>query len=1240
MVTFALFRFCFAKLLLRLSVCTFVVLFSCCGTETSAQIPAQTQVQSQSQSQIEPPNEQDKKNVLMQQNDSKKIDKNHNNHNITTDYGMISTVSNHNLVQNLHDVSEIDSQSVTDVSAFHQYAYRAQLTGQESPPRSSHLPQLPPLGGQAQTQTQEQTQAQTQPAQEQIQVSPGKERGSLTRESKATDGQPQSQKIWNDWAFSTPVTLNCNEYRLFHDTETGNDYFNDGNVNDTRQMTAGAVNTAVDANINAQTNGNSNELIGTFTAPSAISLMVNEAGNNQQQHVSSIWNQYQQVQDQQQQQQQHPQSFYQDNMVNLDLNLVNNGNTQSSCNPVTTQIVQGVDNVSRAQTAGVTPERRQQEQYRLDFHNLQSMQDFPSISGNFGALNNYGDSMQQAGGNINVTQNEGQTGGVQEVVQEVVQQQMQQMQQMQETQQQVEELQQQVESDGGTRQVTGQVTGRGQQGTDPMQFPFDQTQALAPAMNTMTAGVSSGTVNNSIDMRSPVTNVNINMHGNMNGNMNGNNNGNINLTKVNNMNNMNDMNSLNNVNNMNNVSNISTMSNMSSSMNEMAGITNYNYSPNMNEMNNQYYNYAGATGNNDHANINPDVNGATVRMTNGVGAAAGYDTNFYDGYSGASGYFNNYPTAQFSPDRFYAGGDMNDMNSMNMNSMMFGSGTNMNDVNNLSMSMNLTTTNNNNGGYNVSYDNINNGASSYDARYITSEISPIRNDYTTYETANVDTSYHDDNHNSTNNKSQHSKYHYNYKHSKRGKFSKRGSGNNNNNNKYDKYDKHGQHGQHQHSQQQQQQQSQSQSQSQSRGNGSSGEYIDLKMVKTKDLAFTPEITLGHCIKQEMILTFAKDQYGSRFIQKQLEMATMDEKNSILRQIDDNILELCENVFGNYIIQKLFEYGSNKHKIILAEKLIGKVYYLSKSMYGCRVIQKAFECLSNNPKSNNKLMTQLLRELHGHTEDCIVDPNGNHVIQKCIAVMPNKRDINFIIETFVPRNSADSTDVDEGKDPKDSKIFEYSVHPYGCRVIQRLLEYCSLKQQKTLLKEILKLVTELSKDQYGNYVIQHVLEHDKTPNGGEARFKIIQIVANNMLYMSKNKFGSNVVEKAFIFAKEDGNERDMLVDGMIGDINGQNGVNSPLRYMVSDQFGNYVVQKVLDVVNEEQRIRLFRKIKELVPNLAMSTYGVHIISKMEKLRGKNENMHGSQGNNTRHGSGRHSHSHSHSHSHPHHSRSHH
>ncbi|KAG1466296.1 hypothetical protein G6F56_004714 [Rhizopus delemar] len=315
-----------------------------------------------------------------------------------------------------------------------------------------------------------------------------------------------------------------------------------------------------------------------------------------------------------------------------------------------------------------------------------------------------------------------------------------------------------------------------------------------------------------------------------------------------------------------------------------------------------------------------------------------------------------------------------------------------------------------------------------------------------------------------------------------------------------------------------------------------------------------------------IVEFSGDQHGSRLIQQKLETASGEEKEMVFEEMLPNALQLMTDVFGNYVLQKFFEHGNQMQKTILAKQMEGNVVLLSLQMYGCRVVQKALEYVLTEQQ------TILIKELEGCVLKCIKDQNGNHVIQKVIERAPTQN-IQFIIDAF------------------QGQAYYLSTHPYGCRVIQRILEHSTHGQKGPLLKEIDTFTESLIKDQYGNYVIQHILER------GEPKDKanIIKKILGRMLLFSKHKFASNVVEKCV----NNGEKEDIksFVNEVIDD--GENGV-CPLILMMKDQYANYVVQRLLDVVDESQREVLMDRIKPHLLSLKKYSYGKNLIQRVENL----------------------------------------
>lgn len=79
---------------------------------------------------------------------------------------------------------------------------------------------------------------------------------------------------------------------------------------------------------------------------------------------------------------------------------------------------------------------------------------------------------------------------------------------------------------------------------------------------------------------------------------------------------------------------------------------------------------------------------------------------------------------------------------------------------------------------------------------------------------------------------------------------------------------------------------------------------------------------------------------------------------------------------------------------------------------------------------------------------------------------------------------------------------------------------------TLAAEIIESVTTLSSDQFGNYVVQYLLEH-----GGQARRSLmVKRFAGNLVGMCYKKHASNVIEACLVFGSYE--DRQLIIDEII------------------------------------------------------------------------------------------------------------
>merc|ERR1719469_1709325 len=140
----------------------------------------------------------------------------------------------------------------------------------------------------------------------------------------------------------------------------------------------------------------------------------------------------------------------------------------------------------------------------------------------------------------------------------------------------------------------------------------------------------------------------------------------------------------------------------------------------------------------------------------------------------------------------------------------------------------------------------------------------------------------------------------------------------------------------------------------------------------------------------------------------------------------------------------------------------------------------------------------------------------------------------------------------------SQVCELSCHPYGCRVMQRILEHC-IESQRVQALDYISTCHERLLD------IQHVLQFGREAD----RTNILKIILKrDLLTLSRQKFASNVVEKLLKYGNTP--QRNIMVKEMLKEVDG----SSVVLWMVRDAYANYVVQTTLDVLGEgEDRTRL-------------------------------------------------------------------
>ena len=293
---------------------------------------------------------------------------------------------------------------------------------------------------------------------------------------------------------------------------------------------------------------------------------------------------------------------------------------------------------------------------------------------------------------------------------------------------------------------------------------------------------------------------------------------------------------------------------------------------------------------------------------------------------------------------------------------------------------------------------------------------------------------------------------------------------------------------------------------------------------------------------------------------------------MVNKYKNDILNLSKDVTGNYAVQKVLNNKNIPEVNFIIESLKNNIYELTLNLYGCRCVQELISIL------NAENMNIITNELKPFYEKCILDKNGNHVIQKLIE-KANEADLNEIYLVAV------------------NNIIFFSKHQYGCRVIQRLFKYCNKDQIKFMLNNLFININDLIQDQYGNYVIQYILEN-QTINCEEL-YPIFYSLRGNIYQYSFHKFASNVVERCITFGNE--MQKKEIINEVVELVNNDEEL---IINMVRDRFANYVVQKIIEFSDNDIQQKLINIILSRQNKIKNEGFSKHVLNYIEKLNADN------------------------------------
>ncbi|RZC47959.1 hypothetical protein C5167_040914 [Papaver somniferum] len=265
------------------------------------------------------------------------------------------------------------------------------------------------------------------------------------------------------------------------------------------------------------------------------------------------------------------------------------------------------------------------------------------------------------------------------------------------------------------------------------------------------------------------------------------------------------------------------------------------------------------------------------------------------------------------------------------------------------------------------------------------------------------------------------------------------------------------------------------------------------------------------------------------------MKIVNDDPSLLDEVNGyDILMLGSHKLGcKYLMKLLYNEGEAPRLTRLlgssSADIFKAILYVTANKVNTRSGSRAMESLLIKLLMGNpKLIVYVLRFMKHSLLSVMLNQNGSQLVQKLCKHVQNMY-LGDLYEIGV------------------INCVKLATTEQGCFALKSIIDSIDDPLKTQLLSIIIGEAVFLSAHDYGNFVVQHVLErHPYT-----ASLICNELICKRYLFpLSKNKYGSNVVEKCI-----ESDATDVVVSQLLSDC-------KQLVELARDKFGNYVVQKAL------------------------------------------------------------------------------
>ncbi len=302
-----------------------------------------------------------------------------------------------------------------------------------------------------------------------------------------------------------------------------------------------------------------------------------------------------------------------------------------------------------------------------------------------------------------------------------------------------------------------------------------------------------------------------------------------------------------------------------------------------------------------------------------------------------------------------------------------------------------------------------------------------------------------------------------------------------------------------------------------------------------------------------VVALSKTRTGSVAIQWHLEHCSSEVFDEILSEMLGSVSSLINDRYGSHVTRQLVERCDSAQRLLIWQDIKNSLVKLACTRWGSWTFQALLDAIQidGSPEQLAVLKKALPEE---SIVKLMKDQHGGHTIARCAQSLADDHSL------FVFEAAANNLDV-------------LCKHKYGCTTLQRMLESASPAASVLMAREVSKMGLSIAKDQYGNYIVQHVLGL-ALASCLESRTKLFDSLKGHFFSLSTHKYGSNIVEKCLKMGDEERSAVIAELTKTTDDSGSSIGSASSLEQLIVHPFGNYVAQSALILCADEE-LELFR-----------------------------------------------------------------